>query len=91
VRLSLPLGARKTRSTLIVDGCKWGILAAGGWLILKVAPVARSIAKRGIPRSMVFTIIAAVTVAGFLNSAITILYNNYQIARLSDGVKTPAR
>jgi hypothetical protein len=72
---------------LIVDGCKWGILAAGGWLILKVAPVARSIAKRGIPRSMVFTIIAA----GFLNSAITILYNNYQIARLSDGVKTPAR
>jgi hypothetical protein len=40
---------------------------------------------------VVFTIIAAVTVAGFLNSAITILYNNYQIARLSDGVKTPAR
>ncbi|MDA9399708.1 MULTISPECIES: hypothetical protein [Bradyrhizobium] len=74
---------------LIVEALKWGILALGGWLILNVAPITRSIAKKGIPRSMVITIIAAVTISGFLNGAITILYNDYQIARLGEWGQDP--
>jgi hypothetical protein len=74
---------------LIVEGLKWSVLALCGWLILKAAPITRSIARRGIPRSMIITIIAAVTISGFLNGAITILYNEYQLARLSDWGQEP--
>lgn len=36
------------------------------------------------------TIILAVTISGFLNAAITILYNDYELARLSEwGEETP--
>jgi hypothetical protein len=76
-------GAELLKS-LVVEACKWAIVAIIGWLIAKFPAVARSIAKAGIPRPAVLTVIAAVAISGFLSGAITISYNYYLFSRLAD-------
>jgi hypothetical protein len=69
---------------LAVEGCKWGAVALLGWVGFKLRPIRLTVAKIGIPRSTIVTIILAVAISGFLNGAITILYDQYAFARLAN-------
>src|ERR1700710_479229 len=70
--------------SLGIEACKWGAVALLSWLGFRFRPIKITIAKVGIPRSTILTIVIAVAASGFLNSAITILYNHYQFAQLSN-------
>jgi hypothetical protein len=75
---------------LAVEACKWAVLAIIGWFGFKLPAIRWSIAKTGLSRTTVLTVLAAVTISGFLNSAIAITYSHYVFARLSDWGGEPA-